>query len=55
MKICPNCAEKLESLNEKCPKCGIIPKQSTSPVWVATWVAVALVVIVVMGLIFSGP
>ncbi len=53
MKICPNCAEKLTSLKEQCPKCGIIPETSKSPVFIGALIAVALIVIVVMGLIFS--
>ncbi len=55
MKICPNCAERLTSLKEKCPKCGIIPERTKSPILMGIVVAAALLVIVVMGLFFSKP
>ena len=50
-KICPNCAEILITLTEKCPRCGVIPKQSTSPVFIGVALAAGLLVLVLIGLI----
>ncbi len=55
MTICPNCAEKLTTLKEKCPKCGIVPDKSKSPVLIGLVIAAGLVALVVIGLIFSKP
>jgi len=50
MKICPNCAEKLVSLTQKCPKCGITPEKLRSPILIGVVIAVGLLLIVIMGL-----
>ena len=50
-KICQNCGETVATLTEKCPKCGIIPQTSASPVVMGLIIAVALVLIVVVGLV----
>jgi len=50
LRICHNCGEKIISLTTKCPQCGIIPKQSTSPVFIGIIVVMVLVLIVAGGL-----
>ncbi|WP_158406093.1 MULTISPECIES: hypothetical protein [Desulfobacula] len=51
IKICHNCGEKLNSLTEKCPKCGIIPKTSIPPALIGIAVVIILLLIVIAGLI----
>lgn len=51
IKICHNCGEKLNSLAEKCPKCGIIPKKSTPPALIGIAIAIILLLIMTAGLI----
>ena len=52
MKICPNCSERVTTLTEKCPKCGIILEKTTSPVLIGIAVGIILLVVVMAGLIF---
>ncbi len=52
IKICPNCSEKLINLKQRCPKCGIIIEQSTSPVMIGLAIVVVLVLVVIAGLVF---
>ena len=50
-KICHNCGEAVDTLTQKCPKCGIVPKKSASPVVIGLIIAVVLVLVVVVGLV----
>ncbi len=51
-KICHNCGESVVTLTEKCPKCGIIPKKSMSPVFMGIIIVVLLLILVGTGIIF---
>ena len=51
-KICHNCGETVASLNEKCPKCGIVPEKSISPVFMGVIIAAAVLLLAVAGLVF---
>ena len=51
-KVCHNCGESMVSLKEKCPRCGIIPDKSRSPVMVTLVVLALVAVAVVAGLVF---
>lgn len=51
MKICYNCGEKMITLTQKCPKCGIVPEKSKSPVLIGIIVTAVLFLIAVAGLI----
>ena len=50
-KMCHNCGEPMVTLTEKCPKCGIIPKKTLSPVVIGAIVVLVLIVVIAMGLI----
>ncbi|MBU1342291.1 MAG: hypothetical protein KKE44_20470 [Proteobacteria bacterium] len=51
MKICHNCGEKVKTLTDKCPKCGVIPKTAMPPVFIGIAIAVVLLLSVIAGLI----
>ncbi len=51
-KICHNCGESVITLTQKCPKCGIIPEKSMSPVLIGIIVVVVLLILVGAGIIF---
>jgi len=51
MIICPNCSEKITRLNEKCPKCGVIPKNTRSPLLIGLVMAIGLIALVVISLV----
>ncbi len=51
IKICHNCGEKIGTLAEKCPKCGVIPNKSTPPVLIGIVITIILLLIVTAGLI----
>lgn len=51
VKICHNCGEHIVSLKAKCPKCGIVPAKTTSPVLVGLICVAALIVIAVIGVV----
>ncbi len=50
-KICHNCGEKVVTLTEKCPKCGIIPKKAASPILIGFFITVFLLAIIIITLI----
>ncbi len=50
-KMCHNCGENVITLTDKCPKCGIIPKESTSPVFIGIIVVAILILTVITGLL----
>jgi RNA polymerase subunit RPABC4/transcription elongation factor Spt4 len=50
--ICHNCGERVTTVKEKCPKCGIVPEKNTSPVVIGFIAVLVLIVIAVIGLIF---
>ncbi len=50
--VCNNCGERVTTLIEKCPKCGVDVKTSTSPIFIGIAIVVVLLLVVMVGLIF---
>jgi RNA polymerase subunit RPABC4/transcription elongation factor Spt4 len=50
--ICHNCGEHVTTIIEKCPKCGVVVKTSTSPIFIGIAIVVVLLLVVTVALIF---
>lgn len=51
LKMCHNCGEPMVTLTAKCPKCGIIPEKTLSPVMIGAIAVLLLIVVIAVGLI----